>query len=338
MEERRREERRNNSFIRGIQLANIDRTNRNVSYIGDRMALSTPQQRINHRRLSMEAERKYASISPEKKEAKLREYREVFDSAKTTRQNSKKVIRKPDAFKKNKKFKGSRVAIVAAIVAAMAAGTVVIGSNINNKEQSQPATIEQTLQSGTSLEELAITPEMQKEIEELQGKLTSLDIENISDSELRNLGVEIDNLQLKEIFKSKVGNALGVEPEQIGVFYRGASGPDESDTQEKFAITVKDEEGVEQTRYTGENIPEEMKDYIRNIGDVQSVIAKIDNGNFDKASVLDTYKIAMDETSRFAAGKLEYDKEEKNFTLEQEKENDLTEQTTYKTIDDEEER
>lgn len=336
MDEKRREERRNNPFIRGIQLANIDRTDGNVSYIGDRMSLATPQQRINHRKLSMEAQKKYDSISPEKKEAKLREYREVFDNAKPPRQNSKKVIRRPDAFKKNKKFKGSRVAIVAAIVAAMAAGTIVIGGQMNNKEQSNPITIEQALESGTSLKELAITPEMQSEIEEIQNRLNSIDVQNMSDSELRKLGLEIDNLQLNEIFKSKVGNALGVEPEQIEVSYRGASGPDESDSQEKFGITVKNDEGIELTTYNGDNIPEGMKDYIRNIGEVQGAVAKIENENFDRDSVLDTYKTAMDETSRFAAGKVKYDG--KTFTLEQESEKDLAEQTTYEIADDGDER
>lgn len=336
MDEKRREERRNNPFIRGIQLANIERTDGNISYIGDRMAVTTPQQRISHRKLSVEAQRKYNSISPEKKEAKLREYREVLDNAKPPIKNSKKIIRRPEAVKKNRKFKGSRVAIVAAIVAAMAAGTIVIGGQMNNKEQSNPITMEQALQSGASLEELAITPEMQSEIEEIQDRLNSSDIENISDSELRKLGLEIDNLQLNEIFKSKVGNALGVEPEQIEVSYRGASGPDESDSQEKFTITVKGEEGAELSTYTGNNIPEGMKDYIRNIGDVQSAIAKIDNGNFDKDSVLNTYKTAMDETSRFAAGKVKYDG--KTFTLEQESEKDLAEQTTYEIADDGDER
>lgn len=338
MDERRREERRNNPFIRGIQLANIDRTDRNVSYIGDRVALTTPQQRINHRKLSMEAQRKYDSISPEKKEAKLREYREVFDNAKPPRENSKKIIRRPDAFGKNKKFKGSRVAIVAAIVAAMAAGTIVIGGQMNNKEQSQPITMEQALKSGSSLEELAITPETQKEIEEIQNRLNSIDIRNISDSELRSLGAQIDNLQLDEIFKSKVGDALGVKPEQIEVSYRGASGPDENDLQERFGITVKDDEGAEISTYNGDNIPEEMKDYIRNIGDVQGVISEIENGNFDKETVLDTYKTAMDETSRFAAGRLEYDKDGKSFTFEQKSEKDLEEQTTYEITDDGDER
>lgn len=336
MDEKRREERRNNPFIRGIQLANINRTYGNVSYIGDRMALTTPQQRINHRKLSAEAQRKYNSISPEKKEAKLREYREVFDNAKPPRQNSKKIIRRPEAVKKNRKFKGSRVAIVTAIVAAMAAGTIVIGGQINNKEQSKPITMEQALESGTSLKELAITPEMQSKIEEIQDRLNSIDVQNMSDSELRKLGLEIDNLQLSEIFKSKVGNALGVEPEQIEVSYRGASGPDESDSQEKFGITVKNDEGIELTTYSENNIPEGMKDYIRNIGDVQGVISEIDNGKFDKDSVLDTYKVAMDETSRFAAGIIKYDG--KDFTFEQETEKNLKEQTTYEIVDDGDER
>ncbi len=201
--------------------------------------------------------------------------------------------------------------------------------------ENQPITMEQAIGNGITLEEMSITQETEDKIVAIQDRLNSEDIGNIGDTQLIELGKEIDDIQLNKIFKTKVADALGINPEQISVYYKAASGSNEYNSQESFAMDIKDDEGKVTSSYGQENMSEEIRKYIRNISDIQSLVTSMENsGDISRYSTIGEYKSAMEETSKFVAGKIKFDG--KDFTLEQQTQKDID--GSLEIADDGEER
>lgn len=330
-----------NEFKEGLRVdtSSYDRrqsraSNDRVGYIGHRTTLATPQQRRNHEKLRAEAERKYYSKSKEERAADLRNMQSVFDDERkgtTTR----RTVRKPTPRREPKRFKGSRLAIIGAIVAAIAAGSLAIGSNISKASQeNQPITLEQAVDSGKDIETLGIDSDTLERITNLEQRLNGdIDVEK-----LISIGGDLESLQL-DVIKSKVSDTLGVDSEDITIKSNWMS--DDEPTVESIIINQGDDELVYADESYSTNrdgtISNTIEEYIQTVVNTQVNERNVNDGNFNKDDVIERYKQTLESTSEFAAGTMVRN-DDGTLEIEQTTQKELEEQINREITDDGEER
>ncbi len=332
--------RKRNEFKEGLKVdtSNYDRrqsrhTDERIGYIGHRIAPGTPQQRRNHERLRAEAERKYYSKSPEQRAADLREIQAVFEDER--RGTQRRTVRKPTLRREPKKFKGSRLAIIGAIVVAIGAGSLAIGANMSNASQeNQPITLEQVVNSGKNIAELGIDSDTLERITNLEQRLEG----DINVEELVSIGEDLENLQL-DIIKSKVANTLGVDIEDVTIRSNWTS--DDEPTVESIRINQEDEELVYGDESYSANrdgtISNTIEEYIQTVVNTQVNERNVKDGDFNKEDVIERYRQTLTLTSEFAAG-IMVRNDDGTIEIEQTTQKELEEQINREISNDEEER
>ena len=201
-----------------------------------------------------------------------------------------------------------------------------------NQKENTPITLTQALENGDSLKDLKIDSSIKNELEEIKADLANKDISN---SDLMALSTKINELQFDTI-KTKLSKTLGAEESDI-TLSTGVESASEGTTRE----TVEVEGGKTYTNkelFKNENtIPSEISDYIKEIGDMQTLMGKLQEGDFNRNDILKEYKEAVKSIDQMAATKMTVDKKG-NIYVEQIKQKDLKEnnkETSRQEIEEE---
>ena len=201
-----------------------------------------------------------------------------------------------------------------------------------NQKENTPITLTQALENGDSLKDLKIDSSIKNELEEIKADLANKDISN---SDLMALSTKINELQFDTI-KTKLSKTLGAEESDI-TLSTGVESASEGTTRE----TVEVEGGKTYTNkelFKNENtIPSEISDYIKEIGDMQTLMGKLQEGDFNRNDILKEYKEAVKSIDQMAATKMTVDKKG-NISVEQTKQKDLKEnnkETSRQEIEEE---
>lgn len=201
-----------------------------------------------------------------------------------------------------------------------------------NQKENTPITLTQALENGESLKDLKIDSSIKNELEEIKADLANKDISN---SDLMALSTKINELQFDTI-KTKLSKTLGAEESDI-TLSTGVESASEGTTRE----TVEVEGGKTYTNkelFKNENtIPSEISDYIKEIGDMQTLMGKLQEGDFNRNDILKEYKEAVKSIDQMAATKMTVDKKG-NIYVEQIKQKDLKEnnkETSRQEIEEE---
>lgn len=222
---------------------------------------------------------------------------------------------------KRRKLIGRITAIGLAGIALVSGGMLIQNQHEKNKEENQPAMLDELLENEvSSLEELGIDEDMASRLEELDTILTE---GNLTNTELIKLSKKISDLQF-DITKSKLAGVLGVSQDDIKLYTYGAD--KDGKNHEKVEVYNK---GILDKTYTNKDFLEnsdtispEISDMIRDIGSMQDVMQQLQEGDFKREGIINKYKDFLENTSQFAGMKLQID-EKGNITAEAVKVKDL---------------
>ncbi len=326
---------RRRNFVKGIQLTDANQMKerggiREKAY--DYYRSLSPEERSEIQRRQREIRARRARRERRERDANIdRQLRKIKKG--NNKGNDKKEV-----------FTGRKKQLMVAILAAFSVGiaiTAVTGAkNLydTNQRLQNEENLEIISQNQDMLQQLGISQDIIDEIQSLQTELNSDEIENISDSDLLDLGDRVEDVQMYTI-KSKLANSLGVSEESIEFSI------DYSDDIPTASVIVTKEDGTI-VRYNSDgildfndNISTEISNYIISIGYTQTASSRLANGTIDKDSVISQYKSAIEDTSQIATKEVEID-ENGNISLSQisQQEIDSLIQSEDKTQEDDEER
>lgn len=205
------------------------------------------------------------------------------------------------------------------------------------QQQNEPITLEQALENGENLDSLGIDNNILLEMQDIEKMLEK---GNLTNEEIISLAPRISGLQF-DMVKTKLSNILGVPENEIKLYTRPI---EEGKTRE----TIKTSNGMYTNKdiFTYKNtIPSELSNYIKeDIGEMQDVMKKIQDGNINREEILEQYGEMIKNTSQLAASQMNVD-EKGNITVEYTKVADLNKTSnqtkiasTDQEIDNEEER
>lgn len=194
------------------------------------------------------------------------------------------------------------------------------------QEQKTPITLEQALESGENLEKLGIDKDIAVKIENIKDKLENEDITN---EELIKLSRDINEIQFDTI-KMKLANTLGCNEEDITLH---TALEDKQNGKTVESVDVKNgEKYINRSLTRRENtITDEISDYIRSIGKMQTTMQKIQTGDINRKEIIENYKSAIDKVDKLAATEMKFDKKG-NIFLETTKVSELNKSSQDKTI------
>ena len=196
--------------------------------------------------------------------------------------------------------KAARRKFVGRIVAGILSGVALV-SGINMAqtyiENNQPATIDQVLENGASLEDLGIDNEIVSRIDELE---STLEREDFTDQEVKGLAIKINDLQF-DVTEEKLAKVTGEDNISLGSQYLGNSKT--RNTVETTNTTYVDKDMITNVN----TISPEISSQITSIRNMQKLMIDLQNGKFTKEDVLNKYRKALEGTSQFAGMKLQMD-------------------------------
>ena len=205
---------------------------------------------------------------------------------KTYKSNTKLSNKKPNR-KLNKKF-------LLALGAAGIAGLAVFGgckAFLDSQKQNNGVTIEEALNNQNTLETLGLDENTAKDIEELKGKIESID--KLSDEEIQDLIVEVRD-QYFDTVKNKLSNVYDADIEDIKIQPEGVilSESDFYSSSRPEASIIINDKIVAQ----GDQIPQDLKDYFKECEDarinVNTYVRKADE-NYDRTKAIKAIKEDM---------------------------------------------
>lgn len=186
----------------------------------------------------------------------------------------------------------------------------------NYKDSKNTITLEQALENGETIESLGLDEKVSitlkqdskddeiveigvdTELERLNKKMQ----QNLTYQELTELVKELVEFQ-RIVAKSKVKDVLNRDS-ITGISLH----PAEGDRGAYIITPVGNYESSFISKISGEEtISSEIANYINAIGRMQDIQKDMENGNISKSKVMEVYKDALEETSKFAAGKMELD-------------------------------
>lgn len=169
------------------------------------------------------------------------------------------------------------------------------------KDSKNTLTLEQALENGENLENLRINQEIANKIEELNTAING----DLTNEEIIKLAPEITNLQF-EVAKTKVADTFNVDIDDVKL-YSAAKGEDE-----KACICIEGKRYYEETLsnkvFGVKTVSSDMADYVDAIAKMQEIEKQVLTGNINRDNLIEIYKETIEETSKFAAGKMEKDK------------------------------
>lgn len=247
------------------------------------------------------------------------------------RENERKRRMRKTKEAKRSKFTGNIKKTVTALFFTgilLAGGYTVKNAYDWSQQQNAPITLKQALENGEDLNSLGIDSNILLEMQDIEEMLEK---GNLTNEEIIKLAPRISALQF-DTAKAKLANTLGVSEDEIRLYTRPV---EEGQTRE----TVKTSNGIYINKdiFTYENtIPPEVSDYIKEIGKMQDVMQKLQEGNINREEILAKYGEMLEKTSQIAASKMKVD-EKGNISVEQTKVSDLDKQSEKKiaTLDQE---
>lgn len=194
----------------------------------------------------------------------------------------------------NKKLNTKRVAAVATAGVLTVGGIAVGAKKIMTPDTSEnPIKIEEVAKNKSNLEKLGIDEKIVQNIISINEKLND---ENITNKELIDLSVDINSLQF-DVIKGKIAKTLGEDEEDIKLYSRG-----ESEGKTAQTIEVSGKVYTEKDMFNRKDtIDEKIADYIKEVGSMQTLMQKLQNGDFNRDEVIKEYRDAMDSTEKVAA-------------------------------------
>lgn len=302
--------RKRNEFKEGLRVDTSSFSNRRqesdrVSYIGNRIAPGTPEQRRNHRRLRREADL-YFSL-PEKEKIWMQKRRIKQSESKKFREGKIKGYRVSEEHKRYTALQRGKVALAVAL--AMGLGALGINAAVQANTNSQSGKqFEELSQNMDALEQLGVSQETVNEIQSLQAELSSGDLDSLSNDELLSLGRRVESAQM-DVLKGKLADTLGVSEDEITI------SPNYSwSANEKSTAAVRVTKDGEEIIYNTEdflnwdnNISQEITDGILNLGNTQTVNSKVASGEFDREGAIDQYRAGVDSAKDIARKQMSMD-------------------------------
>ena len=303
--------RKRNEFKEGLRVDTSSFSNRRqesdrVSYIGNRIAPGTLEQRRNHRRLRREADL-YFSL-PEKEKIWMQKRRIKQSESKKFREGKIKGYRVSEEHKRYTALQRGKVALAVAL--AMGLGALGINAAVQANTNSQSGKqFEELSQNMDALEQLGVSQETVNEIQSLQAELSSGDLDSLSNDELLSLGRRVESAQM-DVLKGKLADTLGVSEDEITI------SPNYSwSANEKSTAAVRVTKDGEEIIYNTEdflnwdnNISQEITDGILNLGNTQTVNSKVASGEFDREGAIDQYRAGVDSAKDIARKQMSMDK------------------------------
>lgn len=302
--------RKRNEFKEGLKV-DISSTNSRrqesdrVSYIGNRIAPGTPEQRRNHRRLRREAEL-YASL-PEEEKIWIQKRRIRQSESRRFKEGKIKGYRVSEEHKRYTALQKGKVALAVFLTLGVGALGInaVVQSNTNSQNGKQ---FEELVQNKEALEKLGVSEETINEIQSLKSELDSEEIGSLSDKELLSLGRRVESAQM-DVLKGKLADTLGVSEDEITISPNYSWSSSEGST----ASVRVNKDGEETIYNTGDfldwnnNISQEITDGILNLGNTQTVNSKVASGEFDREGAIEQYRLGVDSAKDIAAKEMSMD-------------------------------
>lgn len=255
----------------------------------------------NIKRKDQEMSRGKMQSTPERYTVKKVEKEKVKNRTKQQRKEAKRKVMRNRA-------------IAVALAGLVSFGGIKVYQNY--KDSKNTITLEQALENGETIESLGLDEKVSitlkqdskddeiveigvdTELERLNKKMQ----QNLTYQELTELVKELVEFQ-RIVAKSKVKDVLNRDS-ITGISLH----PAEGDRGAYIITPVGNYESSFISKISGEEtISSEIANYINAIGRMQDIQKDMENGNISKSKVMEVYKDALEETSKFAAGKMELD-------------------------------
>lgn len=163
-------------------------------------------------------------------------------------------------------------------------------------------TLEEALNNGETLENLKIDTSIKNELESIKNELSQNEMTN---QELLQLSTKINELQF-DTLKTKLAKTLNVNEEDIKL-YTDVVSNQTGETHESVEIKdgqIYNEKGLFDNSNT---ISSDITNYIKDIGEMQTLMGKMQTGDLDRNSIMKSYKSAINEIDQMAAAKMYID-------------------------------
>ena len=167
------------------------------------------------------------------------------------------------------------------------------------QEKNESITLEQALENGESLDTLKIDNSIKNELDSIKEELTG---NNITNQELLQLSTKINNLQF-DTLKTKLSKTLNVDESDI-TLHTGVVSNQTGETHE--SVQVQDGQtyvGKEIFNNTN-TISYDISRYIKDIGEMQTLMGKMQTGDIDRNSIIKSYKSTIKEIEQMATSKM----------------------------------
>ena len=167
------------------------------------------------------------------------------------------------------------------------------------QEKNESITLEQALENGESLDTLKIDNSIKNELDSIKEELTG---NNITNQELLQLSTKINNLQF-DTLKTKLSKTLNVDESDI-TLHTGVVSNQTGETHE--SVQVQDGQtyvGKEIFNNTN-TISYDISRYIKDIGEMQTMMGKMQTGDIDRNSIIKSYKSTIKEIEQMATSKM----------------------------------
>ncbi len=181
---------------------------------------------------------------------------------------------------------------------AALSGLIAFGSlrtYMEYRDSKNTLTLEQALENGHTLDDLGINKDIKDRIENIEDMLAD---ENIKNEELIELSSKIEAVQM-DVIKNKLSEVLNIAPSDIRLI--------PTDEDKRAYIDVKnigifERDSALDVFGKQKTISDDISNFIDEIADMQRTKDIIQNEDIDRKDIIKTYKKAIKETSKFAAG------------------------------------
>lgn len=204
---------------------------------------------------------------------------------------------------KNRNERKKTLARSAAIV--LATGLIAFGGYKyyqDYQKENNAITLEQALDNGESLNSLKIDSSIETQLESIKEELSSNDI---TDQELINISTKINELQF-DTLKTKLAKTLNVNEEDVKLYTKSVS-KETGETYQSVEVQGGETYSKKDIFNRSNTISDDIATYIQNIGEMQTLMGKMQTGDIDRNSVMKEYKKTIREIDTMAASKMSID-------------------------------
>lgn len=220
--------------------------------------------------------------------------KETYTAKKEDRRRVQKNIKK-----NKKKILAKRIATVG-LVGLIAFGGYKYYQDYQKENNS--ITLEQALDNGESLNSLKIDSSIENQLESIKEELSNNEMTN---QELVELSTDINELQF-DTLKTKLAKTLGVSEEDIKLYTKSVS-RETGETYQSVEVQGGETYSKKELFKNNNTISDDISTYIKNIGEMQTLMGKMQKGDIDRNSIMKEYKSTIKEIDTMAAAKMSID-------------------------------